>query len=107
MGACGKSRETHYRAEPAGARGVLPSSSSGGPHAPLVQPRRPCARSIGTGNGRCPPGTASLYRLYNNFMGGAPNHRYTTSVPVVDQMIAAGWTFEGEAATRVFACVPG
>ena len=61
---------------------------------------------FGTGSGQCPPGTAALYRLYNNFMGGAPNHRYTDSLPVVDAMVAAGWSFEGEASTKVFACIP-
>jgi hypothetical protein len=56
-------------------------------------------------NGVCPTGTIPLYRMYNNGMGGAPNHRYTTSVITLDQMIAAGWTFEGNQITRVFACV--
>jgi len=57
-------------------------------------------------NGFCPAGTIPLYRLYNNGMGGAPNHRYTTSVTVFDQMAAAGWLFEGDGNTKVFACVP-
>ena len=57
-------------------------------------------------NGLCPPGTIPLYRLYNNGMGGAPNHRYTTSVTVFNQMIAQGWLFEGNGNTKVFACVP-
>jgi hypothetical protein len=57
-------------------------------------------------NGLCPAGTIPLYRLYNNGMGGAPNHRYTTSVAVFDQMAAAGWFFEGDGNTKVFACVP-
>ena len=57
-------------------------------------------------NGLCPPGTVPLYRMYNNGMGGAPNHRYTTSVAILNQMIAAGWAFEGNPATKVFACVP-
>jgi hypothetical protein len=47
-----------------------------------------------------------LYRAYNNGIGSAPNHRYTTDPAVLDAMIAQGWTMEGEAATRVFACVP-
>lgn len=47
-----------------------------------------------------------LYRAYNNRLSGAPNHRYTSDPAVLDQMVAAGWTFEGEAATRVFACLP-
>ena len=54
----------------------------------------------------CPAGTQPLFRVYNNGMSGAPNHRYTTDPAVVDAMIAQGWTMEGEAATRVFACVP-
>jgi photosystem II stability/assembly factor-like uncharacterized protein len=56
--------------------------------------------------GNCPPGTIPLYRLYNNGMGGAPNHRYTTSLAVFNQMIALGWLFEGNGITKVFACVP-
>lgn len=55
-------------------------------------------------NGLCPAGTVALYRAYNNGMGGAPNHRYTTSTTILDQMIAAGWVFEGNGNTRVFAC---
>jgi hypothetical protein len=47
-----------------------------------------------------------LFRLYNNGLGGAPNHRYTTSMDVFNQQAAAGWTFEGNGDTKVFACVP-
>ena len=57
-------------------------------------------------NGNCPPGTSVLYRLYNNGMGGAPNHRYTTSQTILNQMLAAGWIFEGNGNTKAFACVP-
>jgi hypothetical protein len=57
-------------------------------------------------DGFCPSGTVVLYRLFNNGMGGAPNHRYTTSAAILDQMLAAGWSFEGNATTRAFACVP-
>ena len=60
----------------------------------------------GTGNGFCPQGTDALYRLYNNGMGGAPNHRYTTSLATFNTMLAQGWVFEGEANTKIFACVP-
>jgi hypothetical protein len=56
--------------------------------------------------GQCPAGTVPLYRAYNNGMGGAPNHRYTTSIATLDQMLAAGWAFEGNGITKVFACVP-
>lgn len=57
-------------------------------------------------NGFCPAGTMPLYRAYNSGMGGAPNHRYMTSLAILNQMIAAGWVFEGDFLTKVFACVP-
>ena len=55
--------------------------------------------------GTCPTGTRPLYRLYNNGMGAAPNHRYTTSLTIRDQMIAAGWVPEG-LGVGVVGCVP-
>jgi uncharacterized delta-60 repeat protein len=57
-------------------------------------------------NGRCASGTEPLYRVYNNGQGGAPNHRYATNVGLLIQMIGAGWIFEGNPQTDVFACVP-
>lgn len=36
-----------------------------------------------------------LYRLYNNAKNGAPSHRFATRLPVVEAMIAQGWTKEG------------
>ena len=54
----------------------------------------------------CAPGMQPLYRVYNNYADGAPNHRYTIDAGILDQMVAKGWIMEGEAATRVFACVP-
>ncbi len=57
-------------------------------------------------DGLCSGGTVPLYRLYNDGMGGAPNHRYTTSLTILNQMVAAGWIFEGNGDTKVFACVP-
>ena len=57
-------------------------------------------------DGVCPDGTIALYRLYNNGMGGAPNHRYTTDPTIFNNMQAAGWVFEGDLVTKVFACVP-
>jgi hypothetical protein len=56
--------------------------------------------------GMCATGTVVLYRLYNNGLGGAPNHRYTTDPAVFAQMQALGWTFEGDGRTGAFACVP-
>ena len=58
------------------------------------------------GSRTCVNGDLPLYRLYNNGQGGAPNHRYTTDLTVYDQMVAQGWVPEGEAQTKVFACVP-
>jgi len=57
-------------------------------------------------NGSCAAGNVPLYRLYNNGMGGAPNHRYTTSPATLNEMLAAGWVYEGNGITRVFACLP-
>ena len=62
--------------------------------------------ALADANGNCGPGTIPLYRVYDNGMGGAPNHRYTTSLTILNQMIAAGWSFEGNGNTMVFACVP-
>jgi len=57
-------------------------------------------------NGHCPAGTVILYRLYNNGMGGAPNHRFTISVATFNAMKAAGYQFEGNGLTGAYACVP-
>jgi hypothetical protein len=46
-------------------------------------------------DGSCAAGTIPVYRLYNNGLGGAPNHRFTTAAGVRTQMIAAGWVPEG------------
>jgi hypothetical protein len=51
--------------------------------------------------GNCREGTTPLLRLYNNGMGGAPNHRLTTRPDVRDKLGAEGWVSEG-----VAACVP-
>ena len=46
-------------------------------------------------DGTCPAGSIPIYRLFNNGMGGAPNHRFTTDLGVRAQMISAGWAPEG------------
>ena len=43
--------------------------------------------------GHCPTGVR-LYRLYNNGQTGAPNHRYTTSPAIREQMIGQGFVPE-------------
>lgn len=54
-----------------------------------------------TTSGNCSASLSPLYRLYNNGMSGAPNHRYTVSSSIVSTMSAQGWILEG-----VIACVP-
>ena len=44
---------------------------------------------------QCPGSTRPVFRLYNDGMGGQPNHRYTTSWPVIDVMQTQGWLLEG------------
>lgn len=44
---------------------------------------------------QCPASTRPVFRLYNNGLGGQPNHRYTTSWPVIDTMQTQGWLLEG------------
>lgn len=46
-------------------------------------------------HGACPAGNVPVYRLYNNGMGGAPNHRFTTSETVQLDMIHDGYVAEG------------
>jgi hypothetical protein len=56
-------------------------------------------------DGTCPAGSIPIYRLYNNGLGGAPNHRFTTDPNVRAQMIAEGWVAEGSGIGVVF-CSP-
>jgi hypothetical protein len=56
-------------------------------------------------SGHCAAGTVPLYRLYNDGLGGAPNHRFTLDAGVRAQMIAQGWLPEGFGA-GVTMCVP-
>lgn len=57
-------------------------------------------------SGNCPAGLTPLYRTYNNGIGGAPNHRYTTDPAVQALMISMGWVAEGNGPNVIFACVP-
>lgn len=45
--------------------------------------------------GECASGTRPVYRLYNDGMGGAPGHRYTTDRDVAGDMRLKGWIPEG------------
>lgn len=57
-------------------------------------------------SGNCPAGTVPLYRTYNNGQTGAPNHRYTTSSTIRNQMVAQGSMPEGFGVMGVIGCVP-
>jgi streptogramin lyase len=56
-------------------------------------------------NGTCPSETIPVYRLYNNGMGNAPNHRLVTSFAERQSMINRGWVAEG-AGIGVGMCFP-
>jgi hypothetical protein len=56
-------------------------------------------------SGACPAGTIPVYRLYNNGMGGAPNHRFVTSLSERQNMVNQGWIPEGNG-IGVETCVP-
>jgi hypothetical protein len=34
------------------------------------------------------------------------NRRYPTDLQILDQMLVSGWSFEGSATNKAFACVP-
>ena len=55
--------------------------------------------------GACPAGTIPVYRMFNNGMGGAPNHRFVTSLAERQTMVNQGWVPEG-AGIGVGMCVP-
>jgi hypothetical protein len=46
------------------------------------------------------------YRIYNNGMGGAPNHRFTVLSNVRDQVLAADWVIEGNGPGFASMCAP-
>jgi hypothetical protein len=56
--------------------------------------------------GACPGGTIPVYRLYNDGRGGAPNHRFVTSLAERQKMLDQGFVAEG-AGIGVGMCVPG
>jgi hypothetical protein len=55
--------------------------------------------------GNCPAGTIPLYRLYNQGQGGAPNHRFVTSLVERQNMLNKGYAPEGNG-IGVGNCVP-
>src|SRR5215470_540483 len=62
--------------------------------------------ALPSASGTCAGGATPIYRLYNDGVGGAPNHRYTAVPAVFDAMRAQGWIAEGDGVTGVFACGP-
>ena len=57
-----------------------------------------------TATGDCPPGTAKVYRLWNNRADS--NHRYTVDAGVKAAMIARGYVAEGYGPDAVIMCAP-
>jgi probable HAF family extracellular repeat protein len=57
-------------------------------------------------DGACPANTAPVYRLYNNGMGAAPNHRYTTSLATRAHDDRRGVDSEGYGPDAVGMCAP-
>lgn len=55
-------------------------------------------------DGRCPRGSASVYRLWNAVSGSG--HRYTADAAVKAAMVAQGWVAEGTGPDAVFMCAP-
>ncbi len=55
--------------------------------------------------GACPAGTIPVYRMYNQGMGAAPNHRFVTSLAERQKMLDQGFVAEG-AGIGVGMCVP-
>jgi mono/diheme cytochrome c family protein len=56
-------------------------------------------------NGTCDPDEIPVYRVYNDGQGAAPNHRLTTSQPLIAEMVTKGWVPEGFG-VGVTMCVP-
>lgn len=61
---------------------------------------------VPSADGTCADGADPVFRLYNNGMGGAPNHRFVTSLDDRAAMIARGYTPEGAGALGVAMCAP-
>ncbi|MBS0321665.1 MAG: hypothetical protein JSR18_14060 [Proteobacteria bacterium] len=61
---------------------------------------------VPTAAGQCPDGSVPVYRLYNNGQGGAPNHRFVTSLDDRAAMLAAGWVSEGAGPLGIGMCAP-
>jgi hypothetical protein len=56
-------------------------------------------------DGTCDAGLKPLYRVYNDGMSGAPNHRQVTDIALFEMMKAMNWKPEGTG-PGVIACVP-
>ena len=54
--------------------------------------------------GACPAGTVPVYRVWDD--RADTNHRYTTSMPIRNQMVAKGYVAEGYGPNLVSMCAP-
>ena len=57
-------------------------------------------------DGSCAAGWSPVYRLYNDGLTGAPNHRYTPRRAQRAEFLARGWRPEGAGPLGVAFCVP-
>jgi hypothetical protein len=55
-------------------------------------------------SGACAAGTMPVYRVWD--ARADTNHRYTTSISIKSQMLAAGWIAEGYGPDQVIMCAP-
>lgn len=56
-------------------------------------------------DGACAAGTRPVFRLFNDGLGGAPDHRFTVDASIRATMIARGWIAEGYGIGVAF-CAP-
>ena len=56
-------------------------------------------------DGACAAGTMPVYRVYNDGMGAAPNHRLMTDLALQSEMVTRGWVPEGQG-IGITMCVP-
>ena len=92
---------THFYALPDDCHQVLTSF----PDWTLEDPRA-FYMLVPSADGTCPDGSVPVFRLFNNGMGGAPNHRFVTSLDDRAAMLAQGYIAEGMGALGVAMCAP-
>lgn len=85
-------------------RGTAECDATGASHPDFVLEERNFMFVYLPGIGRCPSGTALVYRVFSNRPDA--NHRYMVDPAVRDQMVAKGWLAEGDGPDQVVMCAP-